>query len=58
MIKQADKRMKAIATAKAPQSGMATPSKVINHGSNAVIATVTVKRIFAAYDAVKEEVHS
>ncbi len=28
MIKQADKRMKAIATAKAPQSGMATPSKV------------------------------
>jgi hypothetical protein len=28
MIKQADKRMKAIAVAKAPQSGMATPSKV------------------------------
>lgn len=28
MIKQADKRMKAIAAAKAPQSGMATPSKV------------------------------
>lgn len=33
MIKQADKRMLAIAKAKAPQSGMATPSKVSTTGA-------------------------